>query len=136
MPAIAIVGCAKLLFDAVFAIGRWVKGIEKDVEQKPKVTLDRLSWDLEQIGREIRELKVAVDGRYTELAARVNADHLAINNMITWRAGLLGELSAHFYVQPMVDRLLKEGATERAGLRKDVDELKAHVQARRDGDTA
>lgn len=134
VTTIAIVGCAKLLFDAVFTIGRWTKGVEHGVEQKPKVTLERLSWELEQICREIRELKTAVDGRYAELTAKVNADHITIRDLLTWRAGLLGDLTAHFYSQPIVDRIAKEGETDRQAIRKDLDALKAFVYARRDGD--
>ena len=136
ITTIALIGCSKLLFDAVFAIGRWAKGVEKDAEQKPKVTLDRLSWDLEQIGREIRDLKSALDGRYTELAGRVNADHITIRDFQTWRAGLMGEMAQHFHSQQMVDRMFKEGEQDRAGIHKELRDLQSLVYGRREEDAS
>ncbi len=103
--------------------------MEQGGEQKPRVTLDRLSWDIEQLSKDVRAMGSTMETRYAELAARGTADHQLIRELMNWRAGIFGELAGHFYSQSTIDRML-------ASIEKELAELKAHVQGRRSGDAA
>ncbi len=124
---IGVIGCVKLLIDALFKIARWTSTVEHGVEQKPKVTLDRLSWDLEQIGKDIRDLRTSVDGRYGELAGKVTADHQLVRELRDWKAGLYTELATHFYSISMIDRMAKESEADRKTLWDELEQLKVRV---------
>ncbi len=134
LTGIAVVGCVKLLIDTVLAIGRWTKKVEIGNEQKPKVTLERLSWDIEQISKDIRELRTHGEGRYAELSARVTSDHQQLREVLNWKAGIYAELAQHFYSIPLIDRMFKEGEKDRAGIHVDIDLLKEKCFAQRAGD--
>lgn len=136
VTVVGVVGCVKLLADTIFTIGRWTKKVEIGAEQKPKVTLDRLSWDLEQISKDIRDLRVSFDGRYAELSGRVTADHQLLREVLNWKAGIYTELSNHFYSIAFMDRIIKESEKDRGNLWTELDSLKAELHARRSGDTA
>ena len=109
MVAFAFIGCANIVATSLLVIGRWSKRVEHPV------TLQKLSWDIEQIGKEIKELRAMIDGRYSTLEQRQNADHVLIRELRTWKAEFLVEWTLR----------LKQSLEDFSELRTDVETLKA-----------
>jgi hypothetical protein len=135
LTVIALIGCGKLLFDAVFAIGRWTKTVEQPdgtVIRKAPMTLERVGWELESIAKDIKELRSMFDTRYAELAAKVTADHQELRELRNWRAGLLSELGEHFHPIGIVDRMARESEQDRKSLHERLTLVEGIVNRRTD----
>lgn len=132
MLVVGLIGAINLIGMRLIALGRWTQKTETDLAAKPRVTLERLGWDIEAIGKDIKDLRAVFDGRYAELAGKVTADHQELRDIKNWRAGLLTELGKHFHPVGIVDRMILEGEKDRDGLRTRVAALEAIFDRRRD----
>jgi ribosome-binding protein aMBF1 (putative translation factor) len=126
--AIGVLSAFNIVALRLIAIGRWTQKIDATDDErkasKEPFTLQRLGWEIESIAKDIRELRGMFDSRYAELAAKVTADHQLIREIMNWKAGLLGELTEHFYSIQLIDRMAKESETDRKSLHDRV----AHVE--------
>jgi hypothetical protein len=114
------------------AVGRWAQKLETDTGNKPKVTLERLGWEIEAIAKDIKDLRQSFDGRYAELAAKVTADHIELREIRSWKAGLLVELGQHFHPIGIIDRMAEESEKDRAGIHDRLSVLESIVNRRQD----
>ena len=107
-----LAGTLVAISQAAYWWGRWTKGVDGGATLSP---IQRLSVDMENLTTEVKRLREemvahrqALTNQYVELATRVNTDHLALREVLTWKAGLLSDLTTHFYPSTMIDQILNQ----------------------------